>query len=154
MFGRFDVSVAEQDMALDQDQLERLADDAYMDRRIGGSVYCERCGYNLRTLPYLYQCPECGQEYNARPLTMKGVYLPFQATVPVLDTLSVVFWAVVGVVLLYTGSRPLNEWLLALGVGSGVLAIIYSHRVWTRFRLVFRAMAIERRIRADEGARD
>lgn len=139
---------------LSGEELERLADDAYMDRRIGGYVYCGQCGYNLRTLPYLYQCPECGQEYNARPLTMSGVYLPFQATVPVLDTLTVMFWAVVGVAMLYTGSRPLNEWLIALGAGSGVLAVIYSYRVWTRFRLVFRAMAIERRIRAEEGASD
>lgn len=132
------------------EELERLADDAYMDRRIGGYVYCERCGYNLRTLPYIYKCPECGQEYNARPLTMKGIFLPFQTTVPVLDTLSAVFWAVVAVVLLYTGIRPLNKWLTALGVGSGILAIVYSYHAWTRFRLVFRAMAIERRIRADE----
>jgi len=85
---------------------------------------------------------------------MKGVYLPFHTTVPVLDSLSVVFWTAVGVVLLYTGSRPLREWLIGFGAGSGVLAIVYARRAWNRFRLLFRALAIERRIRADEGARD
>jgi len=44
--------------------------------------------------------------------------------------------------------------MITLGAGSGFLAIVYSHRVWTRFRSLFRAMVIERRIRAEEEARD
>ena len=132
------------------EELERLADDAYTDRRITGHAYCSRCGYNLRTLPYIYRCPECGQEYNARPLVMKGLYLPAQAAIPVGDLLAVLLWTVAAAVFLYNAIRPLNEWLMALAVASVVLVIVHFCLAWVRFRAFFKATAIERRIRADE----
>ena len=61
-------------MVLSENELDRLADEMYLDRRIAHSVYCGECGYNLRTLPYAGRCPECGGEYNARPLIMKGIF--------------------------------------------------------------------------------
>ena len=72
-------------MVVSHDDLDRLADDIYKNRRISGWIYCGNCGYNLRTLPYVYTCPECGHEYNARPLTMRGIFLPHEASFPLRD---------------------------------------------------------------------
>ena len=63
-------------MPLSSNDLERLSDDIYKNRRITGLVYCGTCGYCLKTLPYVYQCPECGGSYNARPLSMQGIFMP------------------------------------------------------------------------------
>lgn len=132
------------------EELERLANEAYTDRRITGHAYCGRCGYNLRTLPYIYRCPECGQEYNARPLVMKGIFLPAQATVPVQDLFATALWSVAALVFLYNAINPLNKWLMALAVASVVLVIMHLCFAWIRFQVLFKALAIERRIRAEE----
>jgi hypothetical protein len=74
-------------MGLSQQELERISDDVYKNRRITASTFCGNCGYNLRTLPYVYTCPECGQSYNARPLVMKGIFVPYEVEIPWADFL-------------------------------------------------------------------
>ena len=78
-------------MGMSRSDLERLADDTLKGRILLSSTYCERCGYNLRTLPYVYTCPECGNQYNARPLKMKGIFQPHTTRVPVGDVAAGVF---------------------------------------------------------------
>lgn len=36
-------------------------------------TYCAACGYNLRTRARFGRCPDCGNEYDARPLKFKGL---------------------------------------------------------------------------------
>ena len=65
-------------------------------------AYCANCGYNLRTLHVIGRCPECGTEYNARPLEMINVRSPYGTTLPwghiwycaicALITLTLVHW--------------------------------------------------------------
>lgn len=69
-------------MSLSSEELAKLAEEIYTDRRITMSTYCGRCGQNLRTLPYVYRCPECGNAYNARPLKQEGVFSADHARFP------------------------------------------------------------------------
>lgn len=87
-------------MPLSEQDRERLADDVIKDRRISQSTYCENCGYNLKTLPRSYQCPECGSAYRARMPRMKGIYLPHENAPPLGEAVALLVFAVLSGMLL------------------------------------------------------
>lgn len=126
--------------------LDRLSDDIFKDRRISGSVYCGKCGYNLRTLPYLYQCPECGNDYNARPLVMKGVFLPQQIPVPWIDMLAVGFFGYIAYTYV-SESLPAKEYpSLVVGIVAAVLGLIYLALLIRKWRTLIAGRILLRRI--------
>jgi len=130
-------------------ELDRLADDVYFNRRITASTYCAECGYNLRTLPYVYHCPECGQEYNARPLHMKGIFLPADHEPPVGRMFVAGFWYVVAASLIAYAARPVEPLPLAIGLFFLLFALVQSVliiRQWRRFQI---ARHVARRIKEE-----
>ncbi len=58
---------------------------------IDESLYCGACGYNLRTLPTVGRCPECGNGYNTENFPMRGVFLPEERLFPWGDVLTAAF---------------------------------------------------------------
>lgn len=133
-------------------ELGQRATDQYRDRLISGSIFCGKCGYCLRTLPYVYTCPECGNEYNARPLSQDGVFKPYEALFPFGDLLALIVCLPVAAVLLGWGIRA---WLLVVvvfGVLYTGLAILFAVRFWQRIGMFIRAKSIARRIRMEEGS--
>ncbi len=66
---------------LSHDDLDRLVEQSG-DGVIKRSMYCARCGYNLRSLPYRYNCPECGNSYRARAIRRKGIFLEDESYFP------------------------------------------------------------------------
>ena len=137
-------------MALNSVELERLADDMYRDRRITGSVYCGRCGYNLKTLPYLYICPECGNQYNARPLKMKGIFSPHEMSIPFRDMLTTVFFAGVTALFAYSGAQARDPFRFFVGMPGAVVTLVYGYLSCSRLLRFFEVRAIARRIAIEE----
>jgi hypothetical protein len=137
-------------MALSSHELDKIAADIYNNRLIGGSTYCGVCGYNLRTLPYQYRCPECGNEYNARPLTMKGIFLAGDAELPVSDVLGVAFFGVAAFLFVQSGLNPPSPDRLLIGAAFLGLTIYHLTLGGHRIRRYLRARAIARRIRLSE----
>lgn len=139
-------------MAFSRTELERIADDQYKDRRIAGAVYCGNCGYNLRTLPYRYNCPECGNDYNARPLTMKGIFQPHEAEIPFGDIASAMLFGV-GAVYLFGRAYQLSELPTALfGVVLAAAAVTFFVRACREFGKLLKSRAIAKRIELEEEA--
>lgn len=138
-------------MPLTEQDRERLADDIYSDRRITVSVYCSKCGYDLRTLPYIYQCPECGQDYNARALSMKGIFLPHHADPPFREIALVAVCGTGAVIMLGSGVNPPDIWRLLFGLTLGGFCIMEVGTVWRKIRNFFKARAIRRKIERGEG---
>ena len=103
-----------QPQGLSDEDRQRLSEDIFLDRRISGSVYCASCGYNLRDMPYVYNCPECGASYNARPLQIKGIFSPYDISFPLL-------WLTTALVLVLVAAATV--WLAVCSVLSGWLAI-------------------------------
>ncbi len=138
-------------MVISSDELSRLADEAYGGRRISDSLYCATCGYNLRTLPYVYRCPECGSGYNARPLAMKGIFLPVETFPPVGDALILILFVGMTGFTFYCGVNPPDAaWL----VTSAVFALMAVHRAlrgWARHLAYLRYRDVARRIAAEKG---
>ncbi len=128
--------------------LDRVADDIDKDRTIQSDVYCGDCGYDLRTLPYVYQCPECGNEYNARALVMKGVFLPVRTPIPWVDMLAVPFFGYVAYTFI-TESIPVRAYgSLTVGIAAAALGLIYLSMTITKWKLYIRNRMLIRRIEA------
>jgi len=133
-------------MVLGTDELERLADDAYRERRIAGTVYCGNCGYNLRTLFYVYRCPECGHEYNARPLVMKGIFLPQNISPPFVDMAAVVFCGPIAFFLIDGATQPFEPTGFAMGILAAILTVVYFGICIRRWRTLIKTRVILHRI--------
>ena len=137
-------------MTAGHDQMERLPEDIYFDRRITASTYCSKCGYNLRTLPYIYSCPECGQQYNARPLHMKGIYLPADHEPPVGRMVVAAFWYLLAIPMIRSGLNPPETPQLAFGGLFLSIALWYSVLVIRQLHRYQLARHVARRIRDEE----
>lgn len=137
-------------MSLSTGDLDRLSDDIYRDRRISGSVYCGNCGYNLRTLPYAHACPECGNEYNARALSMKGIFLPHEMSVPVGETLGTLVFAAVAFFLVRGAWNPPIPEQLVFAALPAALSVAYAVVACRRFIRLFKLLGISRRIAEQE----
>ncbi len=137
-------------MSLSKSELERLADDTYKNRIILSSTYCGRCGYNLRTLPYVYTCPECGGQYNARPLKMQGIFLPQAVQVPAGDIAAALF-CVAGA-LLFGVNGIISANVLRVVI-AGVFVLLFIPFMWRAYgglQKLFKTRAIARQIALDE----
>lgn len=135
---------------LSRREADRLADDMHVDRMILRSLYCGRCGYNLRTLPYIYRCPECGNEYNARNLSMKGIYRPNEVEIPFGDFGLFLFS---GAVCAYmVGWIIASQSIVAFAFAAFFLYTAARHLMRTYQKLVafVRGKAIEKRIAEQE----
>ncbi len=137
-------------MGLSSDDLDRLADDMYKDRRITGTVYCGTCGYNLHSLPYAYRCPECGNRYNARPLKMTGIFTPQETSFPTGDVAAMLFGAPFAVWLIYSGVKLAEKGRFFIGLAFGAGTLILAVRVYSAMASLLRARAVARRIAMEE----
>ena len=137
-------------MALSRAELDRLAEDILADRIIVGNVYCGRCGYNLRMLPYMGRCPECGGEYNARPLRMQGIFDARLVVLPASDIFAAILTLGLGATLILSGIRPMVEWRLFWGAVSMVLGVFFARSSWVCMARFFYFRRIARRIEMDE----
>ncbi len=144
-------------MALTKEELDRLVDETHHRGLIAGRVYCGNCGYNLKTLPYVYRCPECGNAYNARPLTMRGIFMPYQYAIPFRDLAATVVCAAgaatLGYFTLKFGSRAqpvafMIPYLLA--VVLGLIAVLFAWRSYEELCRFALSRSIARRIAAEE----
>ena len=137
-------------MPLDSYELDRLADEQYLQRRITSSTYCGECGYNLRTLPYVYTCPECGNQYNARPLHRKGIFDPYALEFPLGDVAATLLSALCSIGIFIRGFRSSSAGTLLIGVMFLVLTILLGVKAYGRLARYLKAKAIARLIAAEE----
>ena len=136
-------------MTIDKDELDQIVDELEVERIIRSSLYCGRCGYNLRSLPHVYTCPECGNPYNARPLKMEGIFLPHTAYIPVGDIIAVLFCGLVGGVLIIAGLVDPNPPTAVVGLlfaGLGLSLAVQAYRRlmgYVKFRAVYKRIIRE-----------
>jgi len=161
-------------MSLTSDELQRLSEDIYTDRRITMSTYCGRCGHNLRTLPYVYSCPECGNSYNARPLKLEGIFTPEQVRFPfgnIFGTLITAAGAFLFVATAFGYQTPLlppppvappgklpapptspalDSVGFTIGVALALLAVLYAWLTFRQLCVFWRGLWIARKVARDE----
>jgi hypothetical protein len=93
------------------------------ERRIGHSVHCGVCGYRLQYLPYIGQCPECGGEYDARALSMRGIFLSSAPEFPLGHLFATVVMAATAGALIGRFLNPFQSGPIFLGLLMGAGAV-------------------------------
>lgn len=136
-------------MSMSPDDLDRLSQAVFTERRIDHSVFCSECGYNLRTLPYAGRCPECGGEYNARPAIRKGIYVSTEVVFPTLELVSVLFFLGWGVPWMVTGAIHFVPWKLTFGAVFLAGGIVSAHLFYRRLMRYLHLSWVARNV-ADE----
>ena len=136
-------------MVLDSGELERLAEQCLADRVISMNLHCARCGYNLRTLPYVGRCPECGGDYNARPLRMDGIFTAQMLVFPTGDVVAAVFTWGLAAALIPGSVGSQDEWRLFCGLICVVMGSFFVRSAWRQAARYFRVRAIARHIESD-----
>ena len=126
------------------------SESALWGRHISHSLFCSRCGYSLRTLPYIGQCPECGQEYDADALRMVGIFVPRLPRFPLGSVLGLVISLGVSIWLIARSLSPLDTGPFYVGVLLGALAVFFAGHLLTRFREYWHTLEIVARIRKHE----
>ncbi len=129
-----------------EEEQERLSNDMYYQRRITTSIFCGNCGYNLKTLPVIHACPECGNEYNSRPLKMHGVFLPHTVEFPfgdiVVSALSVFFTTLIAI----RAFSPVNPDIVLIALGFLALTTYLVIRLFGRLSLYIKGVRVARHI--------
>jgi len=126
---------------LSHDDLDRLVDQCG-DSVIKQSMYCARCGYNLRSLPYRYTCPECGNSYRARAHRRKGIFLEGETYFPYSECFILIISSLFSGLFITAGmsrwsviSFRLGFVLPALFMAGALLAVMAMVYVARSFRL-------------------
>lgn len=120
-----------------------------LERTLSYSVFCDGCGYNLRGLRYVGQCPECANAYNARPLKLEGIYHAFDLKFPMWDMIVTLACAGMGGVTIVGSLNPMVSWGLVSGSAFVLLALAFAPTVYgdatryLRFRGIIRRAALE-----------
>ena len=134
-------------MAIERDQLQYLLDqEEGTERVIRAAVYCARCGYQLRMLPYSGRCPECGNSYNARGHKLEGIFKPHETTFPASDLAAGLISALVLVWLLGSLLRRLDPWTLLFAALFGYMTVIFIRQAWRGLKEFIRAQRLADRV--------
>jgi hypothetical protein len=96
------------------------------------------------------RCPECGGEYNAQPLGMRGILIPQDLRIPWGDFIRFVLCAAVGLLLMYAAVVEGRTWayvpavvLLVFGLLFLYLAARQTQALWRHRALLRRAVEYE-----------
>ena len=114
------------------------------ERTIGINTHCARCGYNLRYGRYAGRCPECGSEYNARPLVRKGILSPGELSPPWFDGLLALTCVVSATYLIVRGAREETRGIVIAGSLCLIPGLLYVRFV---FRNLVRYLEHRRAVR-------
>jgi hypothetical protein len=137
-------------MVLHSDELERIADQEAAGNTLAHDVYCGVCGYNLRTLPYVGLCPECGGIYNARPLKMQGIYLAGTHEIPYLEGITAALFLIFAGGFLSQGIIPYSSTKVFFGLVCAACGVIGGLKTWAKLQLYLTFRQVERRVESDE----
>ena len=94
------------------------------------ALYCGECGYQLKMLPHVGRCPECGNRYKARGTETEGIFNPHSAEFPAFDIVAglasvlLVVWLVSGVV------RSFDLWSTLFAGTFAYLGMVFLRQAW------------------------
>ena len=130
-------------MAIEREQLQHMLDqEEGAEHVIREAVYCGRCGYQLRMLPYSGRCPECGNWYNARGHKLEGILTPQAAPFPASDLVAGLLSALILVWLVGGLTRRLDLFGLLFAGLFGYMAVIFLRQSWRGLREFIRAQRL------------
>ncbi len=137
-------------MAFEHEHLEHMLAEEQGPRLMTKPAICDQCGYQLRGLPFVGCCPECGHSYSVRGIKTEGIFVPHAAEFPAMDLVAGVvsgglaLWLVAGLV------RRFDLWSLLLVAFLGYTGFVFLRQGRRRLRRFIRAQKIASRADSDD----
>ncbi len=129
--------------------VEELPADINPDLTIVHSIYCGRCGHDLRYSRWVGRCNDCGHAYNARPLIMQGIFHPHEHRVPLSDTIVALLCFALAFFSIRGNLNPIAWDRVVISAISFATGILYTRMCVRAYTGCFRARGILRRIRQE-----
>ncbi len=137
-------------MVLGREQLEHMLEEEEGPRVMTRAVICDQCGYQLRMLPLVGRCPECGNSYSMRGIKMEGIFVPEAAEFPASDLVAglvsagLALWLVAGLV------RRFDLWTLLFAGFLGYVGFVFLRQGLRRLRRFIRGQRIASQADSDD----
>ncbi len=109
------------------------------------SVYCATCGYNLRHASYVGRCPECGSDYNARPLKLENIFVEGALRFPSSEVFIGLFCTLIGGWLVPGAINPVSFLMLPIAVIMVLIGLAHLVTAYRRFIKYLRYRSILKR---------
>lgn len=137
-------------MGLSTDDIDTLSRDVFSECYISHSIYCGECGYNLRMLCYIGHCPECGNEYDARPGARKGVFVSTETRFPTTELIYTVFFLFWTAAFGITGFSPIVLWKVVYAFAFLVVGVISAYLFYRQLGRYVHFLWVARNIKHDD----
>ncbi len=124
-------------MALEHEQLEHMLEEDEGPRLMTQPAICDQCGYQLRGLPFVGRCPECGNSYRVRGRKTEGIFVPGSAEFPASDL-------VAGLV------RRFDLWSLLFAAILGYMGFVFLRQGLRRLKQFVRGQRIASQADSDD----
>ena len=131
--------------------MAKIGQEIISQRGIDRDTFCERCGYNLRTLRLIGRCPECGGEYDTRPVNLRGILLPKDLRLPADLIGATVLSGLLAYVILRLAVRYTVLWAHFVGFPFAVMSLLFLFATFRRTRKMLRHHALLRQARRQQG---
>ncbi|GJM23724.1 MAG: hypothetical protein DHS20C16_01390 [Phycisphaerae bacterium] len=124
--------------------MAKIGQEIFQARGIDRSLFCSKCCYNLKTRPMIGRCPECGQQYDARSGSRRGIVQPQVIHWPVGDIFLTLISAGISALMIgFTINETAPRFLL-WGLPFFILTVFFVSGTWRKFRLSWRMYWLQR----------
>lgn len=124
--------------------MAKVGQDIFQSIGIDRHEFCSKCCYNLMTRPLLGRCPECGQSYDARSGSRRGILVPEIIRWPVGDAISMLSSAGVSGFMFYQAHHKVEPWLILWGLPFFVMALLLFRGTWRKTGQALRMRSLQR----------
>ncbi len=124
--------------------MAKVGQDIFHARGIDRSLFCSECCYNLKTRPIIGRCPECGQQYDARGGSRRGILEPEIIHWPVGDMLITLITAGISGAAISMAVIKKAPWFLAWGIPFLLMTYFLARGTWRKLRYSWRSYRLQR----------
>ncbi len=117
-------------------------------------IFCAGCGYNLRRGAVVGRCPECGESYDTRALTRRGIFFPQDIGLPWGDALVVLLCGAIGGWTLYAAVVGSEAWAYFIAVPFLLFFLAFLYALVHKLTKYLRYRSLVRRIARDAATRE
>ncbi len=124
--------------------MAKVGQEIFQAKGIDRALFCSECCYNLMTRPMIGRCPECGQQYDARGGSRRGILEPEIVHWPIGDFLITLFSGGVSAGMIAMAITNKAPWFLLWGLPFFVMTVFLVGGTWRKSRTAWRSFWLQR----------
>jgi hypothetical protein len=124
--------------------MAKIGQEIFQAKGIDRSLFCSECCYNLKTRPLIGRCPECGQQYDARSSSRRGIVEPQVIRWPIGDILLTLVTGGIGALTIGMAIKESAPWFLVWGIPFFIMTVVFVGGTWRKTRQTWRMYWLQR----------